>query len=531
MKKGNLFALILGCVLCLFGCAAAAQEIHEVRALCAQAHPGYEIAVWEECGHQVAVILKKGEDNILVIAEREDAQSDYAITVDNTNAVYDGDVLPGLLIDTGGDALFYTYHDINGRACEQYHAVKEGERWSRVDVTIFLEEGDLYHSINSCVVDGTLYYQHCDEDENGNILRAWEDAPIAADEGFEESLLLQNFDIDTFDPDPTEGLYPMLRNEAFARSQSVTGETIADMDVSPVHIARLFDRADGTSFLRIDDWDWNGGDYDPNPADDPVLLRFEDGAALDTYHAGPGNVYVSSGVMMYDIEREKARSWYVTGVDDSGVSAIGPDYAAPDGRITVSRNDGYIYGQSPWGCLNNLGGVEVTLAASYEEMVEQLDQSAYALVNNPDPADRLHLRTKADKGAKSLGKFYNRTPVIILERGDTWSHVQIGRGSSCMTGYMMTKYLAFDEGEKAQLACAFPQKQLLEKYHESGVPMYNTPEQSWKPEDIFRYLSDVFRYRSDDFIIGVSGDEWYIVLRADGAVGYVPQRAFWDGNG
>ena len=519
MKRGKWFALALGWTLCLFGCAAAQQQTHAVHALCAQAHPGYEIAVWEECGHQVAVILKKGEDNILFIAEQE-GEGDYAITVDNTNAVYDGDVLPGLLIDTGGDVLFYTYHDINGRACEQYHAVKEGESWSNVDVTIFLQEGDLYHSINSCVSGGTLYYQHCDEDENGNILRAWEDAPVAADEGFEESLLLQNFNIDTFDPDPTDGLYPMIQNEAFARSQSVTGETIADMDVSPVHIARLFDRADGTSFLRIDDWDWNGGDYNPNPAADPVLLRFEGGAALDTYHAGAGEVYVSSGVMMYDIEREKSGSWYVTGVDDSGVSAIGPDYAAPDGRMIVSRNDGYIYGQSPWGCL---GSVEVTLASSYEQMMARLDQSAYALVNNPNPADRLHLRVKPDKGAKSLGKFYNRTPVIVLKRGDTWTHVQIGRGQDRMTGYMMTKYLAFDEREKAQLACAFPQKQLLEEHHESGLPMYSGPERSLKTEN-------VFHYRSDDFIIGVYGDEWYIVLRADGAVGYV-QRGFWDGNG
>ena len=520
MKKGKLFALALGCALCIAGSAAAQEKNPAVKALCAQTHPGYEIAAWEECGHQIAMILKKGEDNILCIAEREDAQGEYALTVDNTDAIYDGDVLPDLLIDTGGDALFYTYHDVNGRACEQYHAVKEDGAWSDVDVTVYLKEGDLYHSINSCVSGGTLYYQHCDEDENGNILRAWEDAPVAADEGFEESLLLKNFDIHTFDPDPTDGLYPMIRNEAFARSQSVTGETIADMDVSSVHIARLFDRADGTSFLRIDDW--NGVSY--GAAYEAVMLRFEGGAALDTYHAGEGEVYVSSGTMMYDIERAGERSWYVKGVDDGGVRTIGPDYAAPDGQTTVYRNDGYIYGQSPWGCLSSMEAVEVTLGASYEQMTAQLDQSAYALVNNPDPADRLHLRTKADKGAKSLGKFYNRTPVIVLERGDTWSHVQIGRGSGCMTGYMMTKYLAFDETEKANLACAFPQKHLLEEHREHGIYMHSGPEQS-------RTTESVFAQHSDDFIIGVYGDEWYVVLRADGAIGYVPQHAFWDGNG
>ena len=41
----------------------------------------------------------------------------------------------------------------------------------------------------------------------------------------------------------------------------------------------------------------------------------------------------------------------------------------------------------------------------------------------------------------------------------------------------------------------------------------------------------IFENNYGDFIIGVSGDEWYIVLREDGAVGYVPQEIFWDGNG
>ena len=41
----------------------------------------------------------------------------------------------------------------------------------------------------------------------------------------------------------------------------------------------------------------------------------------------------------------------------------------------------------------------------------------------------------------------------------------------------------------------------------------------------------LFKQSGDDFIIGVSGEAWYVVLRADGTVGYVPQHAFWDGNG
>lgn len=56
-----------------------------------------------------------------------------------------------------------------------------------------------------------------------------------------------------------------------------------------------------------------------------------------------------------------------------------------------------------------------------------MDTSHYAFVNNPDPADRLHLRAKSEKGAASLGKFYNRTPVYVLEERGDWARVRIGR--------------------------------------------------------------------------------------------------------
>ena len=164
------------------------------------------------------------------------------------------------------------------------------------------------------------------------------------------------------------------------------------------------------------------------------------------------------------------------------------------------------------------------LEDSYEEMIARMDMADYALVSNPNPEDRLHLRAKPDKGSYSYGKFYNRTPVLVLERGKTWTKVQIGRGGAAMTGYMMTKFLAFDEAEKAKLQCAFPQMHLKDAYRSSGMCMYAEPRGS-------AVTDRLFTQERDDFIIGVSGDEWYVVLRADGAVGYVPQGAFWAGNG
>ena len=175
-------------------------------------------------------------------------------------------------------------------------------------------------------------------------------------------------------------------------------------------------------------------------------------------------------------------------------------------------------------CISGTHGKTTTTSmVAHILMAAQMDPSAYALVNNPNPEDRLHLRAKPDKGAHSYGKFYNRTPVRVLERGDTWTKVEIGRGGATMTGYMMTKFLAFDEVKKEALACAFPQKLLREGYP-NGTYMYAEPRET-------AVTDRVFKRSSDDFIIGVYGDEWFVVMREDGAVGYVPQEIFWDGNG
>lgn len=75
----------------------------------------------------------------------------------------------------------------------------------------------------------------------------------------------------------------------------------------------------------------------------------------------------------------------------------------------------------------------------------------YAIVANPDPVDRLNLREKPSENAVSLGKFYNWTPVRVLEkRADGWCRVEIGEeGFGVAKGYMKTEYLAFgDEMER-----------------------------------------------------------------------------------
>jgi len=68
----------------------------------------------------------------------------------------------------------------------------------------------------------------------------------------------------------------------------------------------------------------------------------------------------------------------------------------------------------------------------------------YAVVNNPDMADRLNLRQEPSTGAKSLGKYLNGVVVRVLENvNDRWAKVQVGD----VTGYMMREYLADAAGD------------------------------------------------------------------------------------
>lgn len=523
--KKWLVLLLMSIGMCARMCAWAEERAalpQAVTDLCVSAHPGYEIVRHDGWGDetfgQFALILSKDGDNILCMAEKTEADSAYQLTIDNTNAVYDGDILPSVLIDTGGDSLWYTYQDTENDSSVHYGSIKSEGRWGQVGVLSYWPKEDGFTGMNAWVSDGMLQYEETDEDENENIRGRWTYAPIVVNDEFAKSLELAHFDINTFDADPRDGLYPLTQNEAFARSQSEDGEVLKDMGVSRVHAARLFETADGSFLLRVEDLDdWSGTFFEH-----AATLRFENEAVLDTDHAGEGEALIGSGRMLYEIKRVEAGSWVLRGVDaENGVRTIGPDYAAPDGQTAVYRNDGYIYGESPWGILR---GRDMMLEGSYEEMTVRMDTEDYALVNNPNPEDRLHLRAKPDKGSYSYGKFYNRTPVLVLERGDTWTRVQIGRGGAAMTGYMMTKFLAFDEDEKAALKCAFPQMHLREAYRTGGVRICAEPKSSAVTERLFKQ-------GSNDFIIGVSGDEWYVVLREDGAVGYVLKSAFWAGNG
>lgn len=67
-------------------------------------------------------------------------------------------------------------------------------------------------------------------------------------------------------------------------------------------------------------------------------------------------------------------------------------------------------------------------------------------ISNPNPQDRLHLRTEPSKEAESLGKYYNGTPIerIGAFSHNGWVQVRVGAGTASLTGYMDSTYLSDD---------------------------------------------------------------------------------------
>ena len=202
---------------------------------------------------------------------------------------------------------------------------------------------------------------------------------------------------------------------------------------------------------------------------------------------------------------------------------IEPHAICKDGTLPTCINDGYVYGNHPYYDVTDLPFTE--FPTTYEEAVQHLDRTNWAVVNNPNPTDRLHLRTEPDRKSVSLGKFYNRTPVYVDEIRDEWAHVTIGRD---LSGWMMTKYLAFG-ADMDKVECAFPQLSLIEKYQENVADelaydyyVFDAPNMS--------ATKTLWNWGEECYLIGVI-DDFYMIMDTDENVRYIPQDWLWAGNG
>lgn len=158
------------------------------------------------------------------------------------------------------------------------------------------------------------------------------------------------------------------------------------------------------------------------------------------------------------------------------------------------------------------------LPRTKRDLLAQMDTAGWALVNNPNPADRLNLRAEASQKAELLGRFYNGTPVKVLREKDAWCYVEIGT-ERALKGWMMKKYLAFG-ADIAQVQKGFPVLMMTPEHENDALFLDDQLSQPWDEW-----------YGTGYVICGVSVRDHYILLNAWGEVIYAPQDWMYPGNG
>lgn len=191
-----------------------------------------------------------------------------------------------------------------------------------------------------------------------------------------------------------------------------------------------------------------------------------------------------------------------------GLFCVGPNWVYEGAGVPP------LVGDHPWSDITCMDWS--TLPVSYEDALSQVDHSGWALVNNPDPMDRLNLRSQPDIKSTSLGKYYNGAPVRIVENKGEWAKVDI-LGEK---GWMMTKYLAIGS-EMESVAFAGPQLQTME----GGAVLHAQPNED-------AALQAVEAGYSSMQVIGIVNETWYHVwFYEEGTGGYFRADELWEGNG
>lgn len=298
-----------------------------------------------------------------------------------------------------------------------------------------------------------------------------------------------------------------LTEDGFDREVLPIAGKIIGSDLLEHELVLLMEEEDGTRRLWLvseqDEGEYMAEGSAPLPAD----------AYLDSFHAGPQVIQIDwmmeDGQTMLTVDfRRNAEGLFIL------------DYVCRDNDLLyyaifcgVETDDGFLIG--------NLPQVEL-FGTDWEKLstgeVPAMDSDGWAVVNNPDPADRLHLRTEPSRKAASLGKFYNGTPVQVVDRKGEWVYVRIGYDG--LEGWMMDEYLAFGDAMRS-VERAWP-NDLIRRDEVPADAVY--PAMNSQDDDL-RAIS------SEGWLVGLVEDEFYIVLTEQGECGYVPMDWMWEGNG
>lgn len=461
------------------------------------AHPGYEVTASQACGDTAAAILTHGEERTLCIAERVNGA--WALTIDNPNALSQHEARDYSLFADTDDAIFWSCQPWDTH--ESYGVHRQNGVWQLTSPIFSTAWGNDFREIELSWGNGMLRRTQHLVDENDNILSTTELMPLPAS-WLDSMTTLDVFDINqlpTFQADiPTVMEGRALR---LAAQELLPNYTYVDGALLKDELQLLMDKPDGTRVFVGVIWDgqWKLTESTPLPAD----TRY-------------GNENFTDYLYIPDYGTIGVRHW--------PDGTWGVDFLMPDseGMFLLGRNyfsdNRYLYGDErlligdvPWGDITTIDWT--ALPHTTVEARAAIDNTDWAMVNNPNPEDRLHLRVKPDRNSASQGKYYNGTFVRVLERGKTWTKVDVFG----VEGWMMTQYLAF--GDDMQAVHRVTNHLFVSDILRFAM-LYDAP--GGKAID---------EISGDVLVLGIVGDEWYHVWVDDEETGYVRQSDFSAGNG
>lgn len=516
MKKVCIPMLVFLLMLCLIPLCEATEDTDQILSVLNENGVSGSPAQLQVWGNTAACFAKKNGQKALCVLEKQGTE--WVLTVCNEKALRQDRDWPDLQLDSDS-AIFWKYLLDDRTAI--YHAKKKNGIWGRVDETTLMPRGE----------NSWCYSVFWAEGNGGEIIRS----ALMQDEN--EALITHDISMEFF---PASWIRTDLTDFDLSRfpSMGISG------DYGDEWPGQAF-KEDAARAL-MPDYTYVNGVYDngslhflmdkPNGTRVYVVCLYGTGFTRSVHlvESTPLSTDTPLGVENFSNSLGlRAGLVSMQAFQDPGQCGIREIYMEQGGFLHMGRQclispmDKNIlwYGVHPWADMTRMDWSSIP--SSEQEILDALtrmDSSGYAVVCNPDPADRLHLRESPDRSSTSLGKYYNGTPVHVLKTEDEWVKVEIlGR-----QGWMMKKYLFFG-GKNHPLSCdtaAMPQLQLKG----TELRVYTEPVRN----SMHRVFGMMPGYHAiDDMrIIGILGNEWYHVwfpLTEDG--GYVRQSDLWPGNG
>ena len=501
MKKLAILILLL---FVFAGCACAEEELPEaVVSLFSEAYPAHEVLCKDNWGTTSAAVLKCGDKQILCIAEN--FNGDWRLTVQSETALLQDQTVTQFMLDTNY-TLFWGYASDNLHRAYSAHK-REGFWYCYGMIATETFSNENVHETHLAWETGRLYYATYLCDENDNILSSSHYEPAPAP-WLREQTNLTVFDASLFSM-PLDYYHSWLSQEATiaAAQELFPGYACLGGCAKQEHLEFLLEKPDGSRYYAATRWDeqrgWRSVLSSPLPQGTSYgLENFTSSLVI-------GDLLVN-----------------VSAVDDDtfGVSYIyahnGSEEMFQLGKNWISREvptwQDAQYGDHPWSDVTMIDWL--SLPGTYEEALEGLNRSRWATVNNPNPADRLHLRVQPDRGARSQGKYYNGTPVRVLGQKDGWTNVSIFG----VEGWMLSKYLAFGD-DMEQVRRVTPYR--VPKEDRKNHYVYTSPNAK-------EIVANIQSLHSEALVLGLVGDEWYHVWLVNEDIGgYVPVNEWFEGNG